>query len=83
MRCLACNKRLNERESTRKSATTGSYLDLCNHCFSTVAEDIPDIEEGDGYIDEFEEEEINGRDGVVDEWDYQQSVFGGRRNESE
>jgi hypothetical protein len=33
MRCVACNKALSDFESTRKSAATGDYLDLCNHCF--------------------------------------------------
>ena len=40
MRCLACNKALNDYESTRKSATTGEYLDICNGCFHNVEQDI-------------------------------------------
>jgi len=32
MRCIACNALLSDYESTRKSQTTGEYLDLCNHC---------------------------------------------------
>ena len=43
MRCLACNKALNDFESTRKSATTGEYVDLCNHCFHNVEQDIESI----------------------------------------
>ena len=43
MRCLACNKNLNDFESTRKSATTGEYVDLCNHCFHNVEQDIESI----------------------------------------
>lgn len=46
MRCLACDKRLNDSEATRKYASTGSFVDLCNRCFAYVAEDIPDIEDG-------------------------------------
>jgi hypothetical protein len=54
MRCLACDKRLNDRESTRKYASSGTFVDLCNRCFSTIAEDIPDIEGevSDDYPDE-------------------------------
>lgn len=44
MRCLACNKNLNDLESTRKYATSNEYVDLCNDCFSTIAEDILVIE---------------------------------------
>lgn len=37
MRCLCCNKNLNDYESTRKHALTGAYLDMCNSCFSEVS----------------------------------------------
>lgn len=43
MRCIACNKNLNDFESTRKSATTGEYVDLCNHCFHNVEQDIESV----------------------------------------
>lgn len=66
MRCLSCDKRLNEREATRKYSSSGSFIDLCDRCFATVAEEIPDIEENGNEID------LDPEDGVVDEWDYQQ-----------
>lgn len=44
MRCLACNRRLNDKERTRKYASSGTFVDLCDKCFSTVADEIPDIE---------------------------------------
>ena len=47
MRCVACNKNLNDFESTRKSAVTGEYLDLCNTCFHQVERDIPTKERDD------------------------------------
>ena len=47
MRCLACNKVLNDFESTRKSARTGEYVDLCNHCFHDVESDIDSLERED------------------------------------
>lgn len=46
MRCLSCNKRLNGRESTRKYASTGTFIDLCDRCFSYVAEEIADVSDG-------------------------------------
>lgn len=45
MRCVACNKRLSDKEATRRYANApNTFIDLCNHCFSTVADDIPDVE---------------------------------------
>lgn len=47
LRCLACNKNLNDFESTRKSAVTGEYLDLCNACYYAVEDDVPAKERDD------------------------------------
>ena len=41
MHCKACDKMLNNYESTRKSKTTGEYLDLCSDCLSSVMEVVP------------------------------------------
>lgn len=56
-RCLACNSNLSDHESTRKYASSGSFVDLCNRCFSTVADDIPDVD--DGTTDDIPETEID------------------------
>lgn len=40
MRCLSCDKILNDYESTRKSAVTGEYIDLCNLCYSTIKDQV-------------------------------------------
>lgn len=47
MRCLACNKALSEFESTRKSAETGEFIDLCNYCYSTIQNQTPTEERED------------------------------------
>jgi hypothetical protein len=47
MRCQACNVALSDYESTKKSATSGEYLDLCNNCFSSVETDIDIEDRGD------------------------------------
>ncbi len=47
MRCVACNKNLNDFESTRKSIVSGEYLDLCNTCFHQVEQDVPAKERDD------------------------------------
>jgi hypothetical protein len=43
MRCVSCDKLLTNYESTRKSKTTGEYLDLCSTCLSSVMEVVPII----------------------------------------
>lgn len=47
MRCLACNKALNEFEATRKSKETGEFVDLCNDCYTYVREDMQVVENFD------------------------------------
>ena len=56
MRCLSCNKILNTRESTRKYSSNGAFVDLCDHCYSFVADDIVAVE-GEGYVGDIEDEE--------------------------
>jgi len=59
MRCLACNTQLNDREATRKYASSGTFIDLCNGCFAHVADEIPDLE-SDNVADEFSQEDVDG-----------------------
>ena len=40
MRCKACNINLSDFESTRKSNTTGEFIDLCNTCYNTIQQDV-------------------------------------------
>jgi NAD-dependent SIR2 family protein deacetylase len=47
MRCKACNKSLNEFESTRKSKESGEYIDLCNDCYAYVKDDLQVVENFD------------------------------------
>jgi hypothetical protein len=47
MRCKACNTELNDFESTRKSSTTGEFIDLCNACYNSVRNDVQAIERFD------------------------------------
>jgi hypothetical protein len=71
-RCVACNKNLNDFESTRKNADTGEYLDLCNSCFQDVATDMYVIERSDleaTELEEWDEERLdiigsNGNEGL-------------------
>ena len=40
MRCVCCDKNLNDYESTRKHALTGEYLDTCNACLSEINQTV-------------------------------------------
>jgi len=40
MRCLSCNARLRTHEATRRMVNTGSYVDLCDHCFATISSEV-------------------------------------------
>lgn len=65
MRCLSCNKILSDFESTRKSALTGEYLDMCNHCFSEIAYDVDTIVREDLREDETLDEDDDYEDEEV------------------
>jgi hypothetical protein len=47
MRCLSCNVALSKFESTRKSAHTGEYLDLCNRCYKVIEKEVEVVERPD------------------------------------
>ena len=47
MRCLSCNAELNDFESTRKSAETNEFIDLCNECYTYVRSDVKAVERVD------------------------------------
>ncbi len=46
MRCIACDKNLNDFESTRKDLH-GGYLDMCNECYNYIKEDVLSVERDD------------------------------------
>ena len=65
MRCLACNKALNDFETTRKSATSGEFVDLCNHCFHNVEQDLEtlvreDLRDEESYDEDLELNDLEG-----------------------
>jgi NAD-dependent SIR2 family protein deacetylase len=45
MRCIACDKNLSDFESTRKHHESGEYIDMCNKCYSTIQQDVTDVDE--------------------------------------
>jgi hypothetical protein len=40
MRCQACDKNLNDWESTKKNEGTGKYYDLCSKCLNITIQDV-------------------------------------------
>jgi len=65
VRCLACNKALNDFEATRKSATSGEFVDLCNHCFHNVEQDLEtvvreDLRNEESYDEDIELDDLEG-----------------------
>lgn len=66
MRCIICNKPLNESESVAKDEETGEYLDTCNRCKCRSREEY-------NYMYDHDTEHSD-----VTEVDKDQSVIGGR-----
>ena len=54
-RCKACDTIMSSFELTRKYAESGEYIDLCNHCFKTIANEVPVIERYDLQHEEMED----------------------------
>lgn len=49
MRCKACDDELSDFESTRKSATTGDFLDMCGRCLGYIVEFLDTVEDWELY----------------------------------
>lgn len=47
MRCVCCNKPLTDFETSRKSITSGEYLDMCSDCYRHIKDDVDVIENND------------------------------------
>lgn len=46
MKCLSCDTILTDIEATRKFEKSGTFVDLCNYCFSTISDEVEVIEDG-------------------------------------
>lgn len=44
MKCLSCDTILTDLEATRKFSGSGAFVDLCNDCFSTIADEVEVME---------------------------------------
>jgi len=64
MKCLCCDKSLNDFESTRRHAVTREFLDLCNKCHHSVAmsANLPTLDRKDLINGSVIEEEVDNTD---------------------
>ena len=67
MRCIACDKNLNDFESTRKDLH-GKYIDMCNSCYGEIKDDVLSIEREDLSITEEISENDLDEPVNFDEW---------------
>lgn len=51
MRCVSCDCGLNDTEVRRKGLFSREYVDLCDKCFETIADDVP-LATGNSRLDE-------------------------------
>jgi hypothetical protein len=56
MRCYCCNKALSDYEATRKSVSTGNFLDMCNKCYGSISGEVLALERTDLRHEDEEEE---------------------------
>lgn len=45
MRCLSCGVILKDHECVRKGSVTGEYIDMCDRCFSTISNEVSDVDD--------------------------------------
>lgn len=67
MKCVCCNKNLNDFESTRRHAITREFLDMCNNCHASVTRSakLPTIDRKDLENHSGIEEELDNDDNQV------------------
>jgi hypothetical protein len=51
MHCVACDCELKDSETRRKTLFTKEYVDMCDNCFETIADDVP-LSSGNDELDE-------------------------------
>ncbi|CAB4132751.1 hypothetical protein UFOVP249_3 [uncultured Caudovirales phage] len=56
MKCDACDVILTTAESVRKFKDSGTYVNLCNKCLSTISDSVTTV---DGDVEDDDENEYN------------------------
>jgi len=66
MRCISCDRGLNDFEATRRVVSTGDFLDLCNKCYKDIQQEVPTIARGDLNKEELTEDAFDYETWVED-----------------
>lgn len=53
MRCECCNAPLSSQEATRKFKGSGTFVDMCNKCLSTIDDQV---EYTEGFVEKDEDD---------------------------
>lgn len=59
---------MSDYEATRKSVTTGDFLDMCNKCYSTISGDVLALERTDLKHDDEEEPDYDDESNYFTSW---------------
>ena len=66
MKCVCCDRNLNDYESTRRHALTNEFLDLCNRCMKDMPnipiKDRPDLVKEADFDDDVDDLDTLGND---------------------
>lgn len=66
MKCVCCDRNLNDYESTRRHALTNEFLDLCNRCMKDMpnipTKDRPDLVKEADFDDDVDDLDTLGND---------------------
>ena len=70
MKCVCCDRNLNDYESTRRHALTNEFLDLCNRCMKDMpnipTKDRPDLVKEADFDDDVDDLDTLGNDLDID-----------------
>ena len=66
MKCVCCDRNLNDYEATRRHALTNDFLDLCNRCMKDMpnipTKDRPDLVKEADFDDDVDDLDTLGND---------------------
>jgi hypothetical protein len=68
MRCYCCNRALSDYEATRRSVTTGNFLDMCNKCYGSISSDVLSYERQDLRHEDEENENYDDEPNYFTSW---------------
>lgn len=58
MHCVCCDKMLTDYEATRRNVNTNEFVDMCNKCYATIANEVLTLDRQD--LKHEDEDDIEG-----------------------